>query len=94
MPKLKKDKMIWVRQSFSENDLWRYEKIKEYDYKKFLKSEIDLGRKNPFLRMEPASKFIVLYKSFLEFLQNKYVDKFIFIIIGYFLKIVLEKIFK
>jgi len=92
MPKLKKDKMIWVRQSFGENDLWRYEKIKEYDYKDFLKSEIDLGRKNPFLRMEPANKFIVLYKSLLEFLQNKYVDKFIFIIIGYFLKIVLDRI--
>lgn len=94
MPKLKKDKMIWVRQSFGENDLWRNEKIKLADYNKFLKMEIDMKEKNPFLRMEPAGKFIVVYKTIIEFLQNKYVDKIIFIIIGYFLKILLDKIVK
>jgi hypothetical protein len=94
MPKLKKDKLIWVRQSFGENDLWRYEKIKVADYNKFLNSEIEMGQKNPFLRMEPAGKMVVAYKSLLEFLQNKYVDKVIFIIIGYFLKIILDKLIK
>jgi len=91
MPRLKKDKFIWVRQSFGENDLWRYEKIKLADYEKFLKSEIEMGEANPFLRMIPASKLIVAYKSLIEFLQNKYVDKIIFIVIGYFLKMLLDK---
>ena len=36
MPKLKKDKLIWVRQSFGENDLWRYEKIKLIEAQKLL----------------------------------------------------------
>jgi hypothetical protein len=94
MTKLKKDKFIWVRQSFGENDLWRYEKIKVADYNKFLDSEIEMAKKNPFLRMEPAGKLIVAYKSFIEFLQNKYVDKVIFIIVGYFLKIILDKFIK
>ena len=94
MSKLKRDKLIWVRQSFGENDLWRYEKIKVIDYNKFLKSEIEIGEKNPFLKMVPAGKLIVVYKSVIEFLQNKYVDKIIFIVIGYFLKILLDKFIK
>lgn len=89
MPRLKKNKYIWVYQKFG--DLWRYEKVKEYDYKDFLKQERELGEKNSFLTMLPAPKHVVAYKSFLEFLQNKYVDKIIFIIIGYFLKILLDK---
>jgi hypothetical protein len=92
MPKLKKDKLIWVRQSFGENDLWRYEKIKLAEYNKFLKSEIEMGEKNPFLKMVPAGKLVVTYKTFIEFIQNKYVDKVIFIVIGYFLKIILDKL--
>lgn len=91
MPRLKKDKMIWVRQSFGENDLWRYEKIKQADYNKFLESEIEHGESNPFLRMIPAPKFVIAYKSFIEFIQNKYVDKVIFILIGYFLKMLMDK---
>ena len=71
MPKLKKDKLIWVRQSFGENDLWRYEKIKVADYNKFLESEIEMGEKNPFLKMVPAGKLIVAYKSVIEFLQKQ-----------------------
>jgi len=92
MPKLKKDKLIWVRQSFGENDLCRYEKIKLAEYNKFLKSEIEMGEKNPFLKMVPAGKLVVTYKTFIEFIQNKYVDKVIFIVIGYFLKIILDKL--
>jgi len=53
-----------------------------------------MGEKNPFLKMVPAGKFIVAYKSVIEFLQNKYVDKIIFIVIGYFLKILLDKFIK
>ena len=42
--------------------------------------------------MVPAGKLVVTYKTFIEFIQNKYVDKVIFIVIGYFLKIILDKL--
>lgn len=90
MKKLGKDKTIWVKQVFSE-ELWRYEKVKLIDYNNFLKTIVDDGP-NPFLKMEKAPKYIVAFKKTLEFLSNKYVDKVIFIIIGYFLKILLDKI--
>lgn len=92
MKKLGKDKTIWVKQFFSDKELWRYEKIKLIDYNNFLKT-IEESGPNPFLRMEKAPIHIVAYKSLLEFLSNKYVDKIIFIIIGYFLKLLLDKIF-
>jgi len=82
--------MIWVKQVFSQ-ELWRYEKIKLIDYNNFLKTIVDDGP-NPFLKMEKAPNHIVAFKKTLEFLSNKYVDKVIFIIIGYFLKILLDKI--
>lgn len=86
--------MIWVKQSFGENDLWRYEKIKYHDYKKFLDTEVGMGRNNPFIKIIPAPKLIVFYKKVIEILQNKYVDRIIFIIIGYFFKIFLDKLFQ
>lgn len=91
MKKLGKDKTIWVKQFFSDKELWRYEKIKVIDYEKFLITIKENGP-NPFLRMEKAPKYIIAYKSILEFISNKYVDKIIFILIGYFLKILLDKI--
>ena len=38
-----------------------------------------------------ALKIVVVHKIFIEFLQNKYVDKIIFIMIGYFFKIMLDR---
>lgn len=53
-----------------------------------------MGRNNPFIKIIPAPKLIVFYKKVIEILQNKYVDRIIFIIIGYFFKIFLDKLFQ
>lgn len=93
MPRLKPDKEIWVKQIFTDKRLWRFKLIKEHEYKEFLNHTDEMGP-NPFLKMYKAPKWFLIYRGIISFLTNKYVDKIIFMIVGYFLKTLLDKYFK